>query len=64
MAAAQVPPLHVQLAPMGLLGVMLPSVTLALHFLPRCARSKLELFNTVGWAEYLVNGRGMRLRSG
>ena len=31
-AAAQVPPLHVQLAPMGLLGVMLASVTLGLLF--------------------------------
>ena len=31
-AAAQVPPLHFQLAPMGLLVVMLASVTLALLF--------------------------------
>ena len=32
MAAAQVPPLHVQLAPMRLLGVLLASATLALLF--------------------------------
>ena len=34
-AAAQVPPLHVQLAPMGLLGVLLASVTLTLLY-SRC----------------------------
>eukprot|EP00964_Phaeocystis_antarctica_P052752 scaffold30910_cov48-Phaeocystis_antarctica.AAC.2 len=36
MAAAQVPPLHVQLAPMRLLGVVLASVTLALVY-SRCS---------------------------
>ena len=35
-AAAQVPPLHVQLAPMRLLGVLLASVTLALVY-SRCS---------------------------
>ena len=36
-AAAQVPPLHVQLAPARLLGVVLASVTLALLFSLRLA---------------------------